>query len=115
MFCLWPVFPRWDFAAFNKYAAPLGGQGTMECLVRAVPAPAFHWQDHNGVNMTSGGYTISSVGVKSTVQFFTVTQSTYGTYKCWASNIIGQSGFDVTLQEPGEFSFPDLNNWNPHF
>lgn len=97
------VYPRWDFDAFDKFAAKTGEKATIECALHAVPDPEFSWQDHNGVDMpsSSADYIITSEGTISRVEFYSVKQSTYGSYVCRAENLMGVMKFNVHLNEPG--------------
>ena len=96
--------PRMDSTAVTKFAADVGEPGVLICVVSAVPTPQFYWLDLEGKNMTGGSdYDVKTDGESSTLEFYAVETSHYGTYQCVSHNTMGEGSFPLELLTPRKY------------
>ncbi|XP_037789314.1 limbic system-associated membrane protein-like [Penaeus monodon] len=88
--------------------AAAGGEGRLECRVRAFPKPSFTWKHKNNTTLSSGDkYDIRKTQLEDGVVEWSsvlsvkgVVRGDYGNYSCVARNILGSHATSLALVPP---------------
>ncbi|XP_071534108.1 nephrin-like [Panulirus ornatus] len=88
--------------------AAVGGQGRLECRVRAAPPPTFHWATQDGREIKPGDkYTVNApklvdgvVEWSSVLEIKGVTPRDHAGYTCTATNTLGKHSYRLVLTPP---------------
>ncbi|XP_047498972.1 uncharacterized protein LOC125045628 [Penaeus chinensis] len=88
--------------------AAVGGEGRLECRVRAFPKPSFTWKHKNNTTLSSGDkYDIRETQLEDGVVEWSsalsvqgVARGDYGNYSCVATNALGSHATSLALAPP---------------